>query len=72
MTAADAGVEVHYLPAYLHPSCRRALGLWRGNFANAEFVGERIISLPLTGGLDDGGVEDVIAAFRRILTYRRR
>lgn len=72
MTAENIGIGVHYLPVHLHRYYTRTLGVGKGSFPNAEYVGERTISLPLSGALEDQDVESVITAFRRLLTYYRR
>jgi len=69
MTAENIGVGVHYLPVHLHPYYHRTFGWERGDFPNSEWIGERTLSLPLSPALSDADVEDVIKAFRKILTY---
>ena len=39
----------------------------KGDFPNAEWIGERTLSLPLSAALTDDDVEDVVKAFRKIL-----
>jgi dTDP-4-amino-4,6-dideoxygalactose transaminase len=39
-----------------------------GDFPNAERIGDRTLSLPLSPKLSDRDVEDVIAAVRRVVT----
>lgn len=69
MIAEGIGIGVHYLPVHLHPFYRQTYGWGPGDFPNAEFVGSRTFSIPLTGDLDDGAVDDVCRALRRILRY---
>jgi len=41
---------------------------WKiGDFPNAEFIGERTISLPLSPALSDEDVTDVVSVFRKVL-----
>jgi dTDP-4-amino-4,6-dideoxygalactose transaminase len=68
MTAENIGVGVHYLPVHLHPFYRKTYGWKKGDFPNAEWIGERTVSLPLSAALSEEDVEDVIAAFRKVLT----
>lgn len=67
LTAENIGVGVHYLPVHLHPFYRKTYGWKEGDFPNAEWIGERTLSLPLSAALNDGDVEDVISAFRKVL-----
>jgi len=68
MTLENIGVGVHYLPIHAHPFYQKFVGPEQ-NFPNAEYVGARTVSLPLTGDIDEAAVEDVIAAFRRLLLH---
>ena len=70
MTAENIGTGVHYLPVHLHPYYRKTFGWRKGDFPNAEWIGERTISLPLSTALNDEDVEDVIMAFTKILSRR--
>lgn len=67
MTAENIGIGVHYLPVHLHPFYRKTFGWKEGDFPNAEWIGERTVSLPLSASLNDQDVEDVITAFRKVL-----
>jgi dTDP-4-amino-4,6-dideoxygalactose transaminase len=67
LTAENIGVGVHYLPVHFHPFYRKTFGWKMGDFPNAEWVGERILSLPLSAALTDEEADDVIAAFHAVL-----
>lgn len=69
LTAEGIGVGVHYLaiPSYLY--YRQSFGWSPDDFPNARAIGERTLSLPLSGGLGDDDVDDVCRAFRRVLGY---
>ena len=67
LTAENIGVGVHYLPVHLHPFYRKTYGWKEGDFPNAEWIGERTVSLPLSAGLNNNDIEDVIKAFRKVL-----
>jgi dTDP-4-amino-4,6-dideoxygalactose transaminase len=62
------GTGVHYLPLHLHPFYREAFGYREGDFPNAEYIGARTLSLPLSAKITDGDVDDVIEALRRVLS----
>ena len=38
----------------------------KGDFPNAEWIGERTLSLPLSAALNERDVEDVIEAFMKV------
>jgi len=67
LTAENIGVGVHYQPVHLHPYYKKMFGWREGDFVNAEIVGERTISLPLSASLNDSDVEDVLEAFIKVL-----
>ncbi|MFC1577585.1 DegT/DnrJ/EryC1/StrS family aminotransferase [Thermodesulfobacteriota bacterium] len=69
LTAENIGVGVHYLPVHLHPYYRKTFGWQKGDFPNAEWVGERTVSLPLSAALCEKDVQDVIDAFRKVLGH---
>jgi dTDP-4-amino-4,6-dideoxygalactose transaminase len=71
MTLENIGIGVHYLPIHAHPFYKTFFKQPL-SFPNAEFIGERTISLPLTGDIDEEAVEDTIAAFRRLLIHFSR
>ncbi len=60
------GTGVHYTALHLHPYYRQTLGHQPGNFPNAEYIGARTLSLPLSAKLTDQDVEDVVAAVREV------
>lgn len=55
------GVQLHYIPVYLHPYYRQ-LGYAEGLCPAAEAMYGRILSLPLFPAMTDRDVEDVIRA----------
>jgi len=66
LTALNIGTGVHYTPVHLHPYYRERFGYDEGAFPNAEYIGDRTLSLPLSAKLTDDDVADVIAAVRRV------
>jgi dTDP-4-amino-4,6-dideoxygalactose transaminase len=60
------GTGVHYTPLHLHAYYRRTFDHRPGDFPNAEYIGARTLSLPLSAKLTDQDVEDVIAAVREV------
>lgn len=68
LQAENIGVNVHYLPVYLHPYYMR-LGYKKGLCKNTEQLYERIITLPLFPGMSDQDVEDVICGVIKVINY---
>lgn len=60
----NIGSGVHFYPVHLHPWYRKTFGFKKGDFPNAEFVGERTISLPLGANLTEKDINDVIQAVK--------
>lgn len=58
------GTGVHYLGVHLHPYYRARWGYRPEDFPNATWLSERTVSLPLSPGLADDDVEDVVEAVR--------
>lgn len=67
LTKLNIGTGVHYLALHLQPFYRKLLGHKPGDFPNAEFIGERTLSLPLSAKLSEEDVDDVIGAVRAVL-----
>ena len=59
------GVNVHYLPAHLHPYYRERLGTGPGMCPVAEEAYERLLSLPIFPGMAHRDVEKVAAGLIR-------
>lgn len=68
--AEGIGAGVHYRAIGEHAFYREKLGLAPGEFPNAESIGRRTVSLPLSAKLTDADAADVIAATRKILGRR--
>ncbi len=67
MTAQNIGVGVHYLSVTEHPYYQERFGWRAGDYPHAQRIGRQTVSLPLSAGLSDEDVEDVIEAVRRVL-----
>jgi dTDP-4-amino-4,6-dideoxygalactose transaminase len=66
---AGLGVQVHYIPVYLHPYYQE-MGYKRGICPVAEEFYQREISIPLYQGMDDQTADTVIKVLRRSFTNR--
>jgi dTDP-4-amino-4,6-dideoxygalactose transaminase len=67
MTAQGIGVGVHYLSIPEHPYYQGEFGWKPEQFPMAAEVGRRTVSLPLSAGLSDEDVADVICAVKAVL-----
>jgi len=65
----NIGSGVHFAAVHLHDFYRNNFGYKKGDFPNAEYVGDRILSLPLGANLSDKDVKDVIAGVKKIIEY---
>jgi len=63
--------NIHYTPVHLFSYAREYLGYGPGDFPNAEWLGERELTLPFYNRLSEGDVDDVIAAVRKVITGNR-
>lgn len=63
----NIGTGIHFIALHLHKYYRKRFGYKRGDFPNAEFVSDRTISLPLSAGLNDKDVDDVVKAVKLII-----
>jgi len=63
----NIGTSVHFIPIHLHPYYSKCFGLKRGDFPNAEYVYERIISLPLYPKMTLDDAKDVISAVKKVV-----
>ncbi len=68
LAAENVGCNVHYIPVYYFPYYQR-LGYKKGLCPNAEYLYNRIITLPLHFGMSDKDVENVIHAVKKVLDY---
>ncbi|PKM94933.1 MAG: UDP-4-amino-4,6-dideoxy-N-acetyl-beta-L-altrosamine transaminase [Firmicutes bacterium HGW-Firmicutes-1] len=71
LRAENIGVNMHYIPVYLHPYYSK-LGYEKGLCPNAEELYEGIISLPLFPTMKDEDVEDVMKAVKKVIHFYRK
>jgi dTDP-4-amino-4,6-dideoxygalactose transaminase len=68
----NIGSTVNFIPMHLHTFYKESYGYCRGDFPNAEWVYDRIISLPLYPKMSIVDVEDVIEAVELICARNKR
>jgi dTDP-4-amino-4,6-dideoxygalactose transaminase len=67
MKADGIGIGLHYQAPHLSRYYREQFGFAPGDFPNAEFICERIVSLPLFPGMTDADQDRVISSLMRHL-----
>lgn len=72
MRAENVGTGVHFTALPLHKYYRDAYGFQPGDFPNAEWIGERTVSLPLSTSMTERDAEDVIEAVLKIVAASLR
>ncbi len=72
LRAENIGVNVHYIPVYLHSYYKKAFGYKGGECPNAEDAYGRLISLPMFHGMTDQDVADVIEAVGKVMFGLRK
>ena len=68
LIAENIGVNVHYLPVYLHPYYKK-MGYKEGLCPIAEKLYQRIITLPLFYSMTEEDTKSVIQALKKVLSY---
>lgn len=63
--AENIGVNVHYLPVYMHPYYEK-LGYKKGSCPEAEALYQEIVTIPLFPRMTTKDLEDVVEAVRKI------
>lgn len=63
----NIGTGYHYQALHLFSCYGQLTGLSKGNLPNAEFVSERIVSLPLFPAMTDEDANDVVQAIKEVL-----
>lgn len=60
------GTGIHFYPVHLHSYYRR-FGYKRSDYPNAEFIGDRTVSIPLTAKLSDNEVARIVKTIKNII-----
>jgi len=71
MTYHGIGVGVHYLSLAEHPYYRETLGWKVEDYPHAMQVGRQTVSLPISAGMNDGDVDDVVESVNRVIRDHR-
>lgn len=68
----NIGTGIHFTAVHLNPFYEKEFGFRRGDFPNAEFASDRIISLPLYPLMKDEDVDYVIDKIKKIVKINRK
>ncbi|MBU0898244.1 MAG: DegT/DnrJ/EryC1/StrS family aminotransferase [Nanoarchaeota archaeon] len=69
LRAENIGTSVHFIPLHLQPFFQKTYGYQKGDFPNAEYVYDRMISLPFFSHMTEKDIEDACSAIKRIVNY---
>jgi dTDP-4-amino-4,6-dideoxygalactose transaminase len=72
LLAENVGAAIHYRALHTHQYYRERFGYKPSDFPHAASVGSNIFSLPLTPGMSEADVQDVIEAVYKVLNAYRR
>jgi len=72
LRAENIGAGIHYTPIHIHPYYRKTFGFKKGDFPNAEHIGERTVSLPLQPGMEKEDVKGTANAVKKIISYYKK
>lgn len=61
------GTGVHFIPVHLHKYYRERFGYKKGDYPNAEYIGERTVSLPISPKLTKADTGRIIKAVREVI-----
>ncbi|MBI2595299.1 DegT/DnrJ/EryC1/StrS family aminotransferase [Candidatus Daviesbacteria bacterium] len=61
------GSGVHFTPVHLHHYYKKTFGYRKGDYPNAEFIGERVISLPFGANLKVKDIKRVAETVKKLL-----
>ncbi|MBI3633263.1 MAG: DegT/DnrJ/EryC1/StrS family aminotransferase [Candidatus Vogelbacteria bacterium] len=65
------GAGVHFNPVHLYGYYRDKFGYKEGDYPNAEFIGRRTVSLPLSAKLTMQDAKRIVAAIKEILKRKK-
>lgn len=72
LDAENIGASVHFIPVHLHPYYKNTYGFKRGDYPNAEYVYDRIISLPMNPNMTINDAKQVVEAVKKIINYYKK
>lgn len=70
--AEGIGIGIHFRTIHIHPYYKRRFGFSKGDYPNAEYASERVISLPLYPRMEEKDVRRVIKIVKKIIEENSR
>jgi len=67
LSAENIGTGIHFVPVHLHQYYRDTYGFRRDDYPNAEHIGDRTVSLPISASMTEEDADDVVAAVRKVV-----
>lgn len=61
------GTGVHFIPVHLHKYYSKRFGYKKGDYPNAEYIGERTVSLPMSAKLTEFDIYRIIKAVKEVI-----
>jgi dTDP-4-amino-4,6-dideoxygalactose transaminase len=71
LNAENIGLQVHYIPVYLHPYYK-SLGYQSGECPNSEKLFDEMLTLPMFYSMTNKDVKDVIKAVKKVIQHYRK
>jgi len=72
MKAENIGCGIHFVSVHMQPYYANRFGFKRNDYPNAEWLSDRILSLPLSPQMTDVDVQDVVRAIRKVVAQTRK
>lgn len=72
LKAENIGAGIHFTALHLHKYYRETFGYKKGDYPNAEWIGERTVSLPFYPHMSQKDLDDVIKAVAKIVKQNKR
>jgi dTDP-4-amino-4,6-dideoxygalactose transaminase len=70
--AENVGIGIHFRSVPEHPFYRQKYGYKKGSLPVAEYLSERVLSIPLFPAMTDAEADDVIKAVRKVINFYRK
>lgn len=72
LLAENIGAALHYRALHMHPYYQQTYAYRPEDFPTAASIGESVFSLPLTPGMTESDLNDVVQGVTKVLTAYRR
>ena len=72
MHKSGIGTGVHFNSVHLHSYYKNNFHYKKGDYPNAEYIGERTVSIPLSPALTELEIKKIVRTIRKIIINRKR